>query len=350
VRHVIEGFCASGGHHCITNAIKQVFHFKGHRLSEEMIFGLAAGLHFFYFEFKNTPYPLIGGRCKIGDFEETLASNLGIIIETHRTTSSRKAYEAVRELIARDEPVVVYVDMNPLSYLGMPEESHFGGHAVVIFGIDEEEGVAYVSDRDSNGNRITLNPDEKPLDFHKVSLDELVKARGSTYRPFPPQNRWLTFDLSGMWPVQSQIVFDAIRETCTVMRCSPIRNLGLKGIQHFSRKVREWREFDEQKLKWSSFNAYIMINAIGGTGGGAFRRMYGTFLKECAALLDIGDLERLGSEYITLSEWWDDVADTLLAIGRKDMVARLDEVSESLEHIHQKEESFIGQLCNLVQE
>ena len=348
--HLIKDFHPAGGKHCVSNALKQVFHYYGHELSEEMIFGLASGLNFFYFVFKNLPYPLIGGRTKIGNFEESLSCNLGITIETHRTSSSNKAYGELKKLIEHNTPVVIYVDMNPLSYLGMPEEVHFGGHAVVVFGIDEKEEIAYVSDRDSSEAPLKLHQGEESGDYHRIPLHELAAARGSKYKPFPPENKWLTFDLSGMWPIERRIIFEAIRETCTVMHCAPIKNLGIRGIQLFSRKVLEWKDFNREKFKWACFNAYVMINAIGGTGGGAFRRMYGNFLKEGAAITGAVEMAQYGREYLTLSELWDDVADTFLSLSDTGSVERLEEIAECLEHIHSKEEKLLRQLCTLVQE
>ncbi|MNW33692.1 hypothetical protein D3C74_106580 [compost metagenome] len=46
--HIVKDFTPSGGKHCITNALKQVFHYYGYPPSEEMIFGLASGLSFTY--------------------------------------------------------------------------------------------------------------------------------------------------------------------------------------------------------------------------------------------------------------------------------------------------------------
>ena len=339
MQHVISNFVPAGGKHCVSNALKQVFHYYGQELSEEMIFGLASGLNFFYFELKNLPFPLIGGRSKIGRFEESLACNLGVSIETHKTSSSRKAYDELKKLISRDVPVVIYVDMNPLSYLGMPEDVHFGGHAVVVFGIDEEREIAYVSDRDGGENHHA---------YHEVPLHELTRARSSTYKPFPPMNKWLTFDLSDMWPLEHRIIFEAIRETCTVMCCAPVRNLGIKSIELFSRKVREWSTFEKDTFKGSCFNAYVMINAVGGTGGGAFRRMYGNFLKESSKIVDSEELLQNGKEYLTLSELWDDIADTFLELSRTGSIKRLEEIAENLEYIHAKEEKLLSQLCSLV--
>jgi hypothetical protein len=348
MRYVVKNFQPSPGSHCISNAIKQIFRFYGYSLSEEMIFGLASGLNFFYFEFKNIPYPLIGGRTKIGDFEENLACNLGISINIHTTSSTIKAYDEMKRLIEKNIPIIIYVDMNALSYLGMPQDVHFGGHTVVVFGIDEEEGIAYVSDRDSEKKSITLNPKEKPSDYHKVALNDLSRARGSTYKPYPPKNKWLTFDLSGMWGIDQNVIFEAIRETCTVMRCPPIKNLGLNGIRHFAQKVKEWENYSEENFKRAAFNAFIMIDEKGGTGGGAFRRMYGNYLRECVALTGLEELDSIGKEYITLSEWWDDVADKLLKMSTSGNVNKLDDIADLLTLIHHKEENLIQHLCVLV--
>ncbi len=348
MRYVVKNFLPSSGSHCVSNSIKQVFHFYGHSISEEMIFGLASGLNFFYSEFKNIPYPVIGGRTKIGDFEENLACNLGISIETYATSSTMKAYNEMKQLIDKNVPVIIYVDMNALSYLGMPQDVHFGGHTVVVFGIDEVEGIAYVSDRDSKKRSITLNPAEKPSDYHKVALDELSRARDSRYNPYPPKNKWLTFDLSGMWKIDQNIIFEAIRETCTVMRCPPMKNLGLNAIRHFAQKVKEWKNYNEENFKRATFNAFIMIDEKGGTGGGAFRRMYGNYLRECAPITGLEEMESIGKEYVTLSEWWDDVADKLFEMSTSGNVNELDEVADLLTYIHHKEDNLIQHLCIIV--
>jgi hypothetical protein len=344
MRYVIDGFHPAGGAHCLSNAIKQVLHHHGCRLSEEMIFGLGAGLHFTYFEFENLPYITLSGNRRTGDFEEILACNLGITITTHRS-NSREAYDTLKASVRSGIPVILFVDMNRLSYLAMPADLHFGEHAVVVFGIDETEGVAYVSDRDSEERGAGAHF----MDFHLVPLPELQRAWESTCRPFPRGNRWLTFDLNGMWPVERPIIFDAIMETCTVMQRAPSGNLGLRGIRLFTESVRRWREFDEQKLKAVCFNAHFMISTVSGTGG-AFRRMYGNFLKECGELLDSPPLIQSGKEYVTLSAWWEDVADTFLKIHATGAVEGLSEVSDCLEEIYQKETSFIGKLCRHVSE
>ena len=77
-KSVIENFVPLGGSHCITNALRQIFAYHGHLLSEEMIFGLASGLSFLYLN--QSSAPLISGRTKVGEFEAKLAQRLQITI------------------------------------------------------------------------------------------------------------------------------------------------------------------------------------------------------------------------------------------------------------------------------
>lgn len=86
----------------------------------------------------------------------------------------------------------------------------------------------------------------------------------------------------------------------------PIKNLGIKGVRLFSEKVLAWDKFDDDKLKWSAINSYIMINQIGGNEGGIFRRIYGNFLNQSAEKTGIEALHNLGEMFVKLSYDWDD--------------------------------------------
>ena len=285
MKHLVKNFNAFAGHHCITTSLRHIFMYHGHEISEEMLFGLGAGLNCFYAEFKVSPYPLIGMRAKIGEFEDSIAKHLNIGIQIHETSSVKKAYTSLKELISQDIPAMIYVDMAFLKYLNLPEEAHFGGHSIVVFGIDEEKGLAYVSDRDDKNFKITGNKNEVPADFHTVALQELEQARGSKYKPFPPKNKWLTFDFTNIKSIDRSVLLPAIHANAEKMLNPPIKNLGVKGIRFCSERVgKGWKDFDDNKLKWSAFNGYIFINQIGGTGGGGFRKMYGTFLRESGEL------------------------------------------------------------------
>ncbi len=344
MRHIIENFKPLSGHHCITTAMRHIFVYHGHDVSEEMLLGLGSGLSFFYGEYKVMPFPFIGMRARIGEFEESLAKCLNIDIHIHETISGRKAYNALRESISQDIPVMIYVDMAYLKYLNMPEDAHFGGHSIVVFGINEEEGIAYVSDRDSNCHKITISDDEVPTDSHTVSLKELEEARGSKHKPFPPKNKWLTFDFTHIRPLDRSVITRAIRDTAEKMLNPPIKNLGVKGIRTCSEKVLGWKDFDNEKLKWSAFNGFIFINQIGGTGGGGFRKMYGNFLRESGQLISSKELTGMGDEYFAIGEEWDRVADKFHHIYKTLDRKTLKPISESIYPLYEKEKDLISRL------
>lgn len=63
MKKIIEEFETSGGKHCITHALKQVFTYYGHPLSEAMLFGIGEGLDFTYINLAHAP--MVSGRCKV---------------------------------------------------------------------------------------------------------------------------------------------------------------------------------------------------------------------------------------------------------------------------------------------
>jgi len=89
MKHIVKNFKAFAGHHCITTSLRHIFVYHGHEISEEMLFGLGAGLNCFYAEYKVSPYSLLGMRAKIGEFEDSFAKHLNIDIQVYETSSCR---------------------------------------------------------------------------------------------------------------------------------------------------------------------------------------------------------------------------------------------------------------------
>jgi hypothetical protein len=349
MKYIIKDFKPESGWHCITNAYKQVFHYYGHDILEEMLFGLASGLGFMYFEMKNVHFPLIGGRTKIGDFEQMIGKNLGININMQKTSSSKKAYDELKKLISQDIPVVIYVDMAFLKYLGLPKDAHFGGHTIVVFGIDEEKQIAYISDRDGRDFKVTNSKTaEPPADYHLVPLRDLEIARGSEYKPYSPENKWVTFDFTNIREIDRKLIYRAIMSNMNQILNPPIKNLGIKGVKLFSEKISGWAEFDDDKLKWSTINAYVMINQIGGNGGGIFRRMYGNFLKQSAEIINAQSLNKCGESFIQLSYEWDEIGNLFLEVFNETDRSILNEIAQRLDKIYRKEKECLEELNNEV--
>ena len=85
--------------------------------------------------------------------------------------------------------------MSYLKYLNLEEDSHFGGHAIVIFGYDDKENKFYISDRDNSDNPIRTPKGYISKDYHLANYFEIEQARSSNHRPFPAKNKYLDMKL-----------------------------------------------------------------------------------------------------------------------------------------------------------
>jgi hypothetical protein len=190
---------------------------------------------------------------------------------------------------------MIRVDMGFLSYLGLPEGYHFGGHVVVVAGYDAEGKGALIADRDG-----------KP---HPVSLKDLARARNSKFKPFPPRNALFTFDFSAKRPPSPAETRLAIAEVVKGMLHAPISNLGVRGIRKAATCVKKWpKAMSADELGNACFNAFVFIDSTGGTGGGIFRYMYGRFLREAAGITGQRGLEPIGQEMLAIGDKWQEAA------------------------------------------
>lgn len=286
-------------HHCITGSMLHIYDFHYHSISEDMLLGLGAGLGFIYWHMKGT-MPFLGGRANVGrsgevGLEIAAGRRTGVRVERNQTSSLRKAEKELLALLESGEPVMLMVDMGFLPYLNLPEGFHFGGHAIAAGGYDEETGQVLVADRDEG--------------LHAVPLEVIAQARGSTFKPFPPKNAWFTFDFTDMRQPHPEEIFTAIGETCTTMLEGPISNLGVRGIRKAAAQTLKWPDsMSKKELRWSSFNAFIFIDAEGGTGGGIFRYMYGRFLEEAAEITGENRFADTAKTLTQIGDLWQEVA------------------------------------------
>jgi hypothetical protein len=286
-------------HHCITGSMRHIYEFHRYAISEDLLLGLGAGVGFVYWHMKGT-MPFLGGRANVGrpgeeGLEKTAGKRTGVRVERFQTESGRKAEKAMLELLLAGEPVMVYVDMGFLPYLHFPKKYHFGGHAVVVAGCGTEVQGVLVADRDG--------------ELHRLLVKELMRARSSKFKPFPPRNTWYSFDFDDKRPPKPEELRQAIREVVTGMLRPPIANLGVKGIRTAAARVRLWPKLmDKEQLRYACFNAFIFIDATGGTGGGLFRYMYARFLSEAEGVLGDGRLADVSKQLRRIGDLWQSAA------------------------------------------
>lgn len=297
---VPEKFKQFIGKHCETSALKRVMDYHGLYLSEEMLLGLGGGIGFIYWYMKSMSSPFIGCRNgKVTDFLVNVCRKIGAEVDIIETASPQKGYEALKELVNSGEPVIVYGDMAYLPYFVIPETAHFGGHAFVVFGLDEKKDEVYIYDRGKNPATVSIN--------------DLAKARGSKFSPFPPKHRILKIKYPDKIGNLEQGVEESIKECCHNMLEPPITNIGLSGMAKWAKIVATWPEqFKGINLLGALMNGFMYIE-IAGTGGSAFRTMYAQFLEEANAIISKPSLKEVANLMLESAKIWSEIAAGLLS-------------------------------------
>jgi hypothetical protein len=255
----------------------KLLHHNGHPISEDVLLGLGAGMGFIYWQMKmgTDNYVFIGGRGNNKNFFSDLAKRTGISIALKTTTSATRAESLLTERLVEKQPVMMFGDMGLLPWFDLPEDYHFGGHTFVACGYDGRDTVL-ASDIDQKATGL------KKGFYYPITLEQLRKARSSSYKPFPPKNAYLECDFEGFHNPRSEDFLSSIKQTVESQLNPPIKNIGVKGLKHTAREILNWpRVFKDRDLRMNLFSLYIFIE-IGGTGGGCFRYMYSRFLKEAA--------------------------------------------------------------------
>jgi hypothetical protein len=335
-----EGFHSLETHHCVTGSMLHLYGFYNHDISEEMLLGIGSGLSFIYWHMKGMA-PIFGGRGNVGrpgeeGLEITAGRRTGVRVEKHHTNSIRKAEKTLIALLEIGQPVMMNVDMGFLPYFDLPDDYHFGGHAIVACGYDPISKEVLIADRDK--------------DLHVVPWEDLVKARSSKFKPFPPKNTWFTSDFGQKRQPQTEDLREAIQDVCTYMLEGPISNIGTRGIRKAAQIIPQWPKImNVEELRWSCFNGFIFIDAEGGTGGGLFRYMYSRFLEEAAKIMDNPKLTKIGKALKVVGDKWQEIAD-LFRQGSEmeDPSPILERTTTPLLEIAEREDAIWGALKQAV--
>lgn len=302
----IPGFEFLHTHHCVTGSMLHIFRFNQSPVSEEMLLGLGSGVGFIFWQQKGS-VPFLGGRANVGRknqscLEVDAAERCGVKAIRHATASRTKAEMAMLRLLEQNQPVMLQVDMGLLPYFPFFNQIHFGYHVVAAAGFDAGTGEVTLADRDA-----------RP---YSVQLGQLMAARGSTFKPFPPQNAWMEYDFKDSHQPRPAVIKSAILQCAQEMLHPPIKNMGVRGIQTAKQRMLAWPdEMDDRSLAEACANVALYIRADAGTGGGLFRWMYARFLEECAEILSDTSLLKAAAGMKRAGDLWEQFADQISEIS-----------------------------------
>jgi hypothetical protein len=297
------------GQHCETTATGTLLKQIGIELSEPMLFGLGEGLSFLFWNMKTMDFPFLGGRVKPDVLTENIARNLGLSLEVKETTSGRKAWNSVKELIDSGVSVGLKLDCFHLEYFSQP--FHFAGHYVAMYGYDDQ--YAYFVDTAQQGSKV------------KTSLESLAKARAEK-GPMSSRNLFYRISVSDKQYDLKKAIAEAVRSNAKAFLNPPIRNVSYLGIEKTSKEVIKW--FERSKDVPGDFKTCAMLMEKAGTGGALFRNLYRDFLKEAHLVSSDDQFKRGYEDFCAIAEHWSQVIKLFETIATTQERKYADEVSE----------------------
>ncbi|AXH35198.1 DUF4872 domain-containing protein [Humibacter sp. BT305] len=318
---LVEGVPLEGGLHCETTAAGVLLGHAGLHLSEPLLFGLAGGLSFIYWDSKRQDMPFLGGRVKPFSLTRNLAARLGVTLRVQETTSATKGWDHVRTSIDRGIPVGLQLDSYDLEYF--TSRVHFAGHVVAMYGYDVDQ--AYLVDTAQQGGAV------------RTGLESLARARAAR-GPMSAPHRTFSVELGEASDAGDRVdaaIVPAIVDCAAEFLDPPIANVGHRGIRTAARRAPTW--LDRLTDPRRDLPAMSTMMERAGTGGALFRNLYRDFLTQCLDRLDdpaIVDTVMRGRDLVARSaELWVTTAQLIEQAGttldREDLV----EVGRTLDRI-----------------
>ena len=259
---MVSGYRHHPGNHCGSTALRNLLAFSGTEISEEMAFGLGAGISFYYVPLDGqSPSRFTNGR--VGRLEQQFLELTGAPLLFEIFDDPDAAWDAARATVDSGRPALLLTDLYYLDHYGT--SAHFPGHAVVLAGYDDE--VAYLSDTGF-------------AELQSTRLANLARARHGKHPLFPLDGHMFTLPEDADAARVAEAADAAIARAASQMVDPPMGQWeGLPALRRFAAEVGHWPEQIED-WQWSARFCYQVIERRG-TGGGNFRLMYSRFLAEC---------------------------------------------------------------------
>lgn len=288
--------------HCESGAVTAQLNHAGQNISEPMVFGISGALFFGYFKIPTLDFPTFVLRNQPGKIRTSIQKRLGVKIVCEKNKDPEQSMAALDRLLEQGVPVAVQVDFFYMNYLPAYARAHFNAHFVNIIGRD---GDTYqISD--------SYYPAVAELDRETLQIARSVKG------PFAPAGfQFYVQDVKVDIELRKAIK-TGIKQTCFYMLRLPMPFMGIRGIKKFADKVTTWPDLcrDIDHLSHEIMMIHVILEDRG-TGGGGFRFLYASFLKEAAELLQIKQLGEIAKEMMANGDAWREISLFVARIGKQ---------------------------------
>ena len=142
-----------------------------------------------------------------------------------------------------------------------------------------------------------------------------------------------------------------IKDTVFSMLKIPLPFLGVRGIRRFADKITEWPKYarDNDQLAHEIFRINILLEDQG-TGGGGFRFIYASFLREASGILNEPVLDLYSKRMMAIGDDWRNISlfASRIAKNRELGVERLSEMGNLIRANADLEFSFFTDLKKVI--
>ncbi len=293
------------GTNCTTTALSNLSRHFGLELSEELCLGIGGGLGFTYFRGAGVPYFLAFGRSD--DLEINFARAVGYDIALQSAPNAKVAWRSVIHELHATGPVMLDTDAGKLHYPGKSgtvawSDASHGGHKLVVIGWHPQSA------------EVTLC-DYLWSDPQRIPISNLWAAWQSDPGPaMATHHYWYKLLVPTEFVALPHAIREGVRLNLFRMTEPWNRFYGIAALRGFLKGVCEWRYVVPEAKRCRQAKLVFASLETGGTGKGAFRRMYARFLREAADILGEPAFLELGREYLALARKWSELAG-LLAEG-----------------------------------
>lgn len=331
MRYAVPGFVHRPGDHCGSAAMRNLFAFRGIDLSEPMCFGLGSGAGFLYVP-KLPVSPFVAFHGRIMEMERELCDALAVPFPEREEENGDAGWEKARAAVLSGHPVLISTDLAYLEYF--ETRTHFAGHRIVLFGFDDEEGYALLSDSERE-------------EAQKVAVSSLKRSRSSSVPPYPMGNRWCVVKPEGALRPIPEAVPLALRKNAREMLAPPGGSFaGISGMRRMAEEISRWPAMTEDFAFAVRFGYQVIEKR--GTGGGFFRRMYARYLDEASVCFPPLAGAGLAVKMVALAEGWTEIAGWLKEISEGNDAAGLPGVADLVRRQADREETFWREAASLV--
>lgn len=279
--------------HCESGTVTGLLNHYGLDVSEPMVFGIAGGIFFGYLKLPNFEFPVFFVRTRPGGIRKNIAGRIGAKFYSKTYKNPEDAQAELDRLLEKNIPVAVKVDFFYMNYLKPWMRVHNNSHFITVIG--KKDSKYLVSD--------CYYQDIAEIDAESLSKGRFAggmdKPKGFMYYPVyvPKEIDYRKNIISG------------IRKAAFNMLKIPLPFLGIKGINRFALRVTDWPKFarNEEHLSHEVMKICLFLEDQG-TGGGGFRFIYASFLRQASEILKSEELLKLSKRMMEIGNGWREVS------------------------------------------